>query len=392
MAGRNENTTGDLKLCDVCNDMLSWNSEGVLRAIKRHHLLGNDLSVEAIRRNQQSCKWCSMLGMLLIPEIAVTRMSVFNVAPWLSTTRRLHRTENETEEFGVLTFEFCAWNSVTDVADQARMRLGGIDIVPISASSDPSIGDGLRSLQMATPIKNGKLDITAIRGELDGCARNACIRTTSQNQAQFTSLNVTFIDTELLCLVDGTTTKDYVCLSYVWGGVDSLKATIGTRSELRKPGALQSADIAMLIKDAITLCRELGQKYLWVDQLCIEQDNSSQKHDQIPRMNVIYQQSRLTLIAWASKSSSDRIPGLTQLTIYPSHSPLVVLRNSAMRAHLHLQEAIELENRTYKSRGWTLQEEWLSPRRLYLGKYAVLIIAAHVMPLDSVTRYSIVVL
>jgi len=69
-------------------------------------------------------------------------------------------------------------------------------------------------------------------------------------------------------------------------------------------------EISATIQDALTLVAKSGEKWLWCDQLCIEQDNLSQKHSSIQQMDVIYRQSLFTIVALSASKSSDQLPGI----------------------------------------------------------------------------------
>jgi len=69
---------------------------------------------------------------------------------------------------------------------------------------------------------------------------------------------------------------NYTALSYVWGAVPHIRLTKANRAKLLEPGCLQAAGITPLpktIDDAITLTRLLGRRYLWVDSLCLLQND-----------------------------------------------------------------------------------------------------------------------
>jgi Heterokaryon incompatibility protein (HET) len=64
------------------------------------------------------------------------------------------------------------------------------------------------------------------------------------------------------------------------------------------------------VKDAIDLVESLGERYLWVDSLCIVQDDDEWKCSQINNMASIYANSHLTIIAADGDSSDYGLRGL----------------------------------------------------------------------------------
>ncbi|KAM6534245.1 hypothetical protein FALCPG4_007177 [Fusarium falciforme] len=68
----------------------------------------------------------------------------------------------------------------------------------------------------------------------------------------------------------------YAALSYCWGSENDAKSQLCTTSdsiEIRKTGIPKDAMSAVLW-DAVTVCRSLGIRYLWIDALCILQDDN----------------------------------------------------------------------------------------------------------------------
>lgn len=105
------------------------------------------------------------------------------------------------------------------------------------------------------------------------------------------------IDVKRRCVVDPPPHPRYVALSYVWG--NSVQVTLEEKhyERLRKEGGLSDdyADIGTTIKDAMYLCEQLGEQYLWVDGLCIMQDNEQDRARQISSMNQIYSCASFTI-------------------------------------------------------------------------------------------------
>jgi hypothetical protein len=106
-------------------------------------------------------------------------------------------------------------------------------------------------------------------------------------------------------VVPGTLKARYAALSYVWG--------TGTQSYLRPESgslAVPRDRLPKTIQDALTVAKELGLEYLWVDKYCINQTDDSELHDQISHMDKVYQYATLTIIAAAGNDSESGLPGI----------------------------------------------------------------------------------
>ena len=81
----------------------------------------------------------------------------------------------------------------------------------------------------------------------------------------------------------------YLALSYVWGKIPSLQLRKHNLSMLTNANALRESygELSNVVKDAMTFTRELWERYLWVDSLCICQDDSTMKEAQIASMNTV---------------------------------------------------------------------------------------------------------
>ncbi|PYI05969.1 HET-domain-containing protein [Aspergillus sclerotiicarbonarius CBS 121057] len=120
------------------------------------------------------------------------------------------------------------------------------------------------------------------------------------------------IDTERRCIVFAPLSCEYITLSYVWGATDtSLQATTKNIDYLSTEGYLTGSNLLpQTIDDAITACSKLQLRYLWVDRLCILQDDEpSKKAIHLNAMGVIYNQSYLTIVALAGNNAEYGLPG-----------------------------------------------------------------------------------
>ncbi len=94
----------------------------------------------------------------------------------------------------------------------------------------------------------------------------------------------------------------YAALSYCWGpaAAAQMKTTKGTIA--RWSGELPWQEIPPTIQDAVRVTYQLGFRYLWVDALCIIQDDEEDKDREIPKMSAIYSDADITIVA--SRASS----------------------------------------------------------------------------------------
>ena len=104
----------------------------------------------------------------------------------------------------------------------------------------------------------------------------------------------------------------YIALSYVWGQVDCLKLLMHNQEELAKPGGLRNHrhEIPWTIIDAIHLTKDMGFRYLWVDALCLLQDNELDMLQGIHHMDIIYRGAVLTIIAATGSDANTGLPGV----------------------------------------------------------------------------------
>lgn len=120
-------------------------------------------------------------------------------------------------------------------------------------------------------------------------------------------------------------------------------------------------------RDSIILCRQLGIRYLWIDCLCIIQDDDEDWQKECEKMAGIYENSYLTISALSAKDSSE---GLFQLRTQKEWQ--VVLRTldgTSLGFRASSKElASDVESSTMGCRGWILQEKILSPAILHFGE------------------------
>lgn len=98
----------------------------------------------------------------------------------------------------------------------------------------------------------------------------------------------------------------YACLSYCWG--DNANTQAGQTTHDNLASQLQGIPMNMLpntVADTIWLCYKLGIRFLWVDRLCILQDDLNDWSKEASRMCEVYSRSALTISVPICQESSE---------------------------------------------------------------------------------------
>lgn len=151
----------------------------------------------------------------------------------------------------------------------------------------------------------------------------------------------------------------YAALSYRWGTTSENKME-QDREGRNEPEDLLS-NLPLTIEDAISVTKGLGLRYLWVDQYCIDQNNSKEKQAQIRKMDRIYQCAEVTIMATAGDDCNYGLPGVSKRArqvLDPFIFDDALIFGLCPAAGPHWQHG------AWHERGWTFQETYLSRRRL----------------------------
>lgn len=204
-----------------------------------------------------------------------------------------------------------------------------------------------------------------LRRMIDNCTSEHGSACGQKSKGLPDTMELVVVDVHKMCLVtvDGSEV-DFITLSYVWGTDPMVKTTKETFGHFQNPRSLVEAGVSRVIQDAATVVQGLGKRYLWVDALCIIQDDEEHRLGQIRRMADIYGQSWLTIVALAGKNSNSPLPGVShprpQLVEVVQGMPITgVLSRLSSNAH----------NQVYEQRAWTFQERLISRRCLYIGEH-----------------------
>jgi len=156
----------------------------------------------------------------------------------------------------------------------------------------------------------------------------------------------------------------YTILSYCWGAKHPPTTMLGTEAQMRS--RIKFSELPATFKDAITITRDLGLRYLWIDSLCIIQDSINDWNLEAAQMKQYYRGAYLTISAL---SAADSYEGILQQR--QSHVPHIKWLNSN---NVHVRPKLPsmgqvFENAILNKRGWTMQERLLSTRIIHFGTH-----------------------
>src|SRR5690242_4827710 len=202
------------------------------------------------------------------------------------------------------------------------------------------------------------------RGFHGGCCNDRYSEALSQHASQ-----LNFVDVHRGCLVTLPSTTPFVALSYVWGDIPMLKTTSRNQDFLRTEGILHSgwqkgiaSWLPATIRDAMHLVRGVGERYLWVDCLCVIQDAGSEEMNRVLQaMAHIYASAEFTIAAAAGDNANHGLRGIGG----PSQQRRVQDFGDPDQL-----DAGYPTNSRWAQRGWTFQESLFS-RRLLVFDVAV---------------------
>ncbi|KAH8732325.1 heterokaryon incompatibility protein-domain-containing protein [Phaeosphaeriaceae sp. PMI808] len=136
---------------------------------------------------------------------------------------------------------------------------------------------------------------------------------------------------------------------------------------------LSIASLGKGLQDTIWVTRKLGLQYLWIDALCIIQDSSSNKMQEIARMDSIYTFAYVTISASSAFSCTQSFLSTKPRTCIHRLSGIEIpLGSGGDKAHLRVMDRRDdgygvnwqEELEPIHHRAWTFQEHFMSSRIL----------------------------
>ncbi|OAA78454.1 Heterokaryon incompatibility [Akanthomyces lecanii RCEF 1005] len=179
----------------------------------------------------------------------------------------------------------------------------------------------------------------------------------------------------------------YAALSHCWGRSAFLQTRLANVAQHRSPGGIALASLPRTFREAVDATRRLGLRYLWIDSLCIVQDDPRDWEAESARMAAVYQGAYLVLCASRAAGAHDGLySDAAGSSLYTPHMETVeipaqqsseigaVAKVAFRRAYAHVPSPMQRQLQAAPafptlSRGWIYQERLLTSRVLHYGPH-----------------------
>lgn len=153
----------------------------------------------------------------------------------------------------------------------------------------------------------------------------------------------------------------YFALSHPWGNPPHFCTYLSNVGQYQQNIAFEA--LPTTFRNAVTLTRELGLQYLWIDSICIIQGDNGDFEKEAILMETVFSNAYCVLAASAARGQDDgflhnRRARKTIVLQRPQQPPLYVseflddFKEHVLEGHLN-------------QRGWVLQERALARRTIY---------------------------
>ncbi|ETS86900.1 hypothetical protein PFICI_00728 [Pestalotiopsis fici W106-1] len=321
----------------------------------------NTIKIEASTR--MGCKFCAFLLQALKDDDLLTMFRKIE-----SRLRRLGEPSTISLSIGTMWIRgaFSLW---LDLPNKISMECNSESARSTFRSRSTPINDSENHADQPLELFD-----QANKWLLECCADHDCCNTLAE----------TYLPTRLVSLVGGQPrliiTKDmgqpssqlrYATLSYCWGERAFIQLRTDNIEAFKK--GIPTADIPKTFQAAFEIASRLAIDFIWIDSLCIVQNDESDWEKEAEKMQQVYSSSYVTISA---SSATDVHQGcfLTPALFCDGFSNKVAINGR--------QERMQFDNYDFykrsvlgahlMTRAWAIQEKVLPPRTIHFGDRGVL--------------------
>ncbi|CAG8961512.1 hypothetical protein HYFRA_00013863 [Hymenoscyphus fraxineus] len=257
----------------------------------------------------------------------------------------------------------------------------------------PDSWDYIAVSKRTSPATDSSMALVTIKGWLAECI--TCHSGSSEgycNYEELPELPTRVVDVGLndgvvkLRETEGAKGK-YLCLSHCWGLAQIITTTNSTIHDRKK--GITWDELSRTFRDAISLTRALGFDYIWIDSLCIIQDDARDWEIESAKMASVYSRGFLTIAATHSANGAGGMFSPTGDCGVSGKSPDGDEFRLYFRERIdhHIEAIYSMENLSSNgskslvdgnpttmyspllTRAWVYQERMLSTRTLHFSRY-----------------------
>lgn len=373
-----------MAICSLCEQISPWTIKGILfdnitpsnpEDYTPHHL-----TFTSLQRSSSNCELCALICKSLLEGRFSPPRPLHESAPILLASRQTAYIDNTipgpqvSQIIVQCGMRFADLWALAQADSPAAKSFAVSGRFPIDPRSQESFSMVFRWLEKCLKTHTHGCRIAGIGALPKNILEPECVEFPTR------LLDVGESNASEIKLIDSGNMKgQYVTLSHRWP-VDPtlhLKTTSSTIKEYRK--GILFTTMPKTFQDAVTVVRKLGLRYLWIDSLCILQDSTEDWERESVVMGQIYHRSTLTIMAAPQlRSNGSVITSLgsdTQAEGFLNRTqtlerPIVKLpyrtQSSQIQGDWFLQYKEPLLQARWDlfTRGWVLQEEQLSRRKV----------------------------
>ncbi|KAK0615590.1 HET domain-containing protein [Bombardia bombarda] len=370
--------------CNICNQFqgtrdLRKQGEGFREGVRNH--VKTDFSWDEFMTSAKSCYICNLL-------VRGTR----------ACFRQRGLDESQILDCGVYFYYEQAVDDGLDIDKDIRFRMkdgsrfevqlfavDDDDDDNVSGSTVPDYWESIPASKRTSPKTDSDLALTKARSWLDDCIENhvesSFCTTPAEAELPTRVLHVGLDDGVIRLIETHGKVARYICLSHCWGQAQIITTTKSTLPDRMREIPMHA--LSNTFRDAILLTRRLGVQYIWIDSMCILQDDIDDWNFESARMMDVYSRAYLTIAATHSSDGNGGLfvdtPDVEISGTTPSGDKFTLFFRERIDHHLDVaQEAgIGISGHPTSTfyplltRAWVYQERMLSTRVLHFGRYEI---------------------